>query len=785
MSNPRRSKPASTPDLGFASSKGLSVPSETQLPTVVYVHGIGNKPAPAILKVQWDRALFGTDMGARTRMSYWADLRYPQPLPPALGEAIQATALDVHAERPFASTVDILRELAPQGPEAATFARRMLARVEEHNRRTASGTHAEAYNARVLPSFLQRPVTEWLTRNFIKDCAAYFYDADQKRAIQQRLREILIPQPQPYIVIAHSLGSVIAYDVLRTLDGALELALLLTIGSPLGIAEVQQNIVKPLRFPGATRKWENFFDRLDPVALEQELHGDFPGSSGGKVVDSPVVNRDTLSLTGFNPHSGTGYLQTQEVRHAVRAVVGSAYAAPISGFVVARDVAAAIADPSVRHPVLVELTNDGAAHPMGVSVDTLAARREMVARALVRIVRGSRAKKRSRVGSENRSDEDILASVDFDPLQRYIAASLTPSEVYQLSALCPQLPIQNIWSNSAKSALLNVSLHTTQAYTAQLGYRARGVGITWAVLDTGVRGDHPHFARHGNIAAVWDCTQRGSPTPVAPSASSDPNGHGTHVCGIICGSDVAGPPVYQGMAPETRLHVYKVLRDDGTGNDAWIIKALDHISGLNEGSPSLVIHGVNMSLGGPFDPTVFGCGYSPICRELQRLWRQGIVVCVAAGNEGRIAVETLEGEVDVNLDLSIGDPANLEDCIAVGSVHREFPHMYGISYFSSRGPTADGRSKPDLVAPGEQIVSANTQFIPDDPATNYIPLSGTSMACPHVSGIAAAFLSVRREFIGHPDQLKEILLQNCTDLRRDRYHQGAGMPNLVKMLMVT
>ena len=61
--------------------------------------------------------------------------------------------------------------------------------------------------------------------------------------------------------------------------------------------------------------------------------------------------------------------------------------------------------------------------------------------------------------------------------------------------------------------------------------------------------------------------------------------------------------------------------------------------------------------------------------------------------------------------------------------------------------------------------------------------SGTSMACPHVSGMLAAFISVRREFIGRPDEVKQILVENCNDLKRDRYHQGAGLPNLMKMLL--
>jgi subtilisin family serine protease len=196
---------------------------------------------------------------------------------------------------------------------------------------------------------------------------------------------------------------------------------------------------------------------------------------------------------------------------------------------------------------------------------------------------------------------------------------------------------------------------------------------------------------------------------------------------------------------------------------------------------------VNLSLGGPFDQSVFGCGHSPLCQELRRLWQQGVVVVLAAGNEGFAVLQTLEGNVDANMDLSIGDPANLEEAIAVGSIHKENPHTYGISYFSSRGPTADGRQKPDLVAPGERILSCRHRMGAGAASVKdlYVEMSGTSMAAPHVSGVVAAFLSMRREFIGRPDEVKRILLANCTDLGRDRPQQGAGMPNLVRMLLNT
>ncbi len=147
-----------------------------------------------------------------------------------------------------------------------------------------------------------------------------------------------------------------------------------------------------------------------------------------------------------------------------------------------------------------------------------------------------------------------------------------------------------------------------------------------------------------------------------------------------------------------------------------------------------------------------------------------------------------------SFDLSIGDPANLDEAIAVGSVQPTLPHRYGTSCFSSRGPTADGRLKPDVVGPGERILSCRSSSDPKRPPSRnkgksleelYEALSGTSMAAPHISGLLAVFLSMRTEFIGYPDRVKRILLEHCTDLQSDRLNQGAGLPDLAKMLLET
>jgi serine protease AprX len=127
--------------------------------------------------------------------------------------------------------------------------------------------------------------------------------------------------------------------------------------------------------------------------------------------------------------------------------------------------------------------------------------------------------------------------------------------------------------------------------------------------------------------------------------------------------------------------------------------------------------------------------------------------------------------------LGINDPGNAEKVITVGSVHKTAPHLYGVSYFSSKGPTGDGRPKPDVVAPGERIYSALA-----DSDTSYAECSGTSQATAEVSGAIAQFLSVKPEFLGRPDDIKEILLRSCTDLRRDRVFQGAGLIDVLRMI---
>jgi len=778
--------------------------------TVVYIHGIGNKPVASILKCQWDNALFGTELGDRSRMAYWVNRSYyPEPEKSACGDSdlvevdteaittsgIMALADEIGTDDAEDEALEREAGALAETPDQKAFLLRIAGRMATVETEVPSGTSAADIGAKIipLPGFLRKRLARHLTRVFLRDVNDFLFHADRRKLMTDSLLERLSVGGGPFVVIAHSQGTMVAYEVLRQLDSAkFEVPLFVTIGSPLGMQEVQDVFKtwigkKKLEPPACVARWVNVADRFDPVAIDSDISNDFGGTP-------KIDNRRKFGLnpdSPRHPHSGTGYLSTDHVRIPVRETLGNAFSQSIAQFVISRDLSEELEDLQAEKPVntLIQLktqNEDGKGQPL-----------DKLGEELILEIRDLIAKRPS-------PDEE---DADLEPperLKRFVAAKLTRSEAELLRTRHRELKISRIWKDARKTALIDKSTHTVQANPANLGYGARGKDIGWAVLDTGIRGNHPHFERFGNIAEQWDCTRPGTPQELRRGLKAwdelDGHGHGTHVAGIIAGAlDVKKNPRPQGgawdevpsvrlagMAPETRVYGFKVLDDDGNGRDSWIIKALDLIADLNESSSSPVIHGVNLSLGGNFDPRVYGVGHTPLCQELRRLWRQGVIVCLAAGNEGWSMVQEQGGFAPTNRDISIGDPANLEEAIAIGSVHKENPHTYGISYFSSRGPTADGRQKPDVVAPGERVLSAMHSWEQpgDFPVLQdlYVEMSGTSMATPHVSGILAAFLSLRREFVGYPDQVKEMLLRGCTDLGRDRYMQGAGLPNLIRML---
>jgi serine protease AprX len=238
-------------------------------------------------------------------------------------------------------------------------------------------------------------------------------------------------------------------------------------------------------------------------------------------------------------------------------------------------------------------------------------------------------------------------------------------------------------------------------------------------------------------------------------------------------SDIA-----DGMCPDIALYDFRVLGVDIRDTEFAIIAALQYIRHLNSQDNFLKIHGANLSLSIPHDVRNFACGRTPICDECERLVASGVVVVAAAGNHGYKSFETKEGSYDSYAAFSITDPGNADSILTVGATHRFWPHTYGVSFFSSRGPTGDGRLKPDLVAPGERI---KAPFIGDyDVGGAWGDLDGTSMAAPHVSGAAAMLMARYSELVGQPARIKRILCESATDLGRERNFQGHGMLDVLR-----
>lgn len=418
--------------------------------------------------------------------------------------------------------------------------------------------------------------------------------------------------------------------------------------------------------------------------------------------------------------------------------------------------------------------------------------------------------------------------------------------------------IFRVWPDYPLDPQIDRSAPTVKADAAWRAYDARGHRIVWAIIDSGIDACHPHFSQlelaaegrgedlpyglTSNLHRDFSFLVRPD-TPAQPIASQDPvgsagtgaprsalvdeSGHGTHVAGIISGCSPEGshPRValskdpkdggfvlrarvgtLSGMAPACELVSLKVMRRSRQGT--WVtscsavIRALTYLrTEVNVDPAVLRVHGVNMSLGCEWHPEQYAAGQSPLCQAVNQLVATGVVVVVSAGNFG--ARSTAGESVNTSAVMgSITEPAHAEDCIAVGSTHREAPHAFGVTWTSSKGPTLDGRQKPDVVAPGEWIASAASGAVraeagldpPDtdadgvdetekrDQLLTYAEQSGTSMAAPHVSGVIAAFLSVRPEFIGRPRQVKRLLTESATDLGRERYAQGAGLVDLMRML---
>jgi serine protease AprX len=344
-----------------------------------------------------------------------------------------------------------------------------------------------------------------------------------------------------------------------------------------------------------------------------------------------------------------------------------------------------------------------------------------------------------------------VAAVAAAPGVRWISPD---AAVATTACTAPCIPTNNLRGSYPQTA------RATKVWNDAPAYR-QGQGIGVAVLDSGIS-PHPDLGTR----VVANVTVGASPVV------TDTYGHGTHVAGIIGGNGTASNGTYIGMAPRVNLVNVKI------SNDAGVASAADVVAGLqwvNDNKSRYNIRVVNLSLNSSLAQSYH---VDPIDAAVEILWFNKVVVVVSAGNDGRNALHP---------------PANDPFVITVGAVDDNSTCATGddrMAGFSGYGTTSDGFAKPDLVAPGVNIISTlagSGALLPAQHpdhltagftgAAAYFRMSGTSMAAPVVAGAAALLLQAEPNLT--PDQVKYRLLATAHALPRPvGPGAGAGMVDI-------
>ncbi|WP_210366103.1 S8 family peptidase [Bacillus sp. REN3] len=286
-----------------------------------------------------------------------------------------------------------------------------------------------------------------------------------------------------------------------------------------------------------------------------------------------------------------------------------------------------------------------------------------------------------------------------------------------------------------------------------------GDGIKVAVLDTGINRNHIDLT--DNVEQCKDFTQTGS--SIVNGSCTDRHGHGTHVAGTaVANGGYDGAGIY-GVAPQAELWGYKVLTDNGSGYSDDISTAIRHAADEGARTGSKVV--ISMSLGSSGKDSL-------IASAVDYAYSKGALVVAAAGNSGPSA-------------NTIGYPGALTSAVAVASLDKTFVNgTHKVSDFSSRGnPNTDGdfyiqERDIEVSAPGGSIYSTAVDG-------NYTTMSGTSMATPHISGLAAKLWSSNKSWTA--GQLRSELQRRAKlyDIKGgtgaatgDDYASGFGFPRV-------
>lgn len=313
------------------------------------------------------------------------------------------------------------------------------------------------------------------------------------------------------------------------------------------------------------------------------------------------------------------------------------------------------------------------------------------------------------------------------------AVKITAADI---DALSKQESVEEIWLDLPVRAWLNTSVPKINSPEVwEIGLKGKGIKI--AVIDTGIDPSHPDF--NGRIVATES---------FVGGTAADDNGHGTHVASIAAGNGAASNGKYVGVAPEASLYIAKVLRADGGGAMSGVMAGIEWAVLEQE------VQIINLSLG-----STISCdgtdALSVLCDEA--VTQAGVIVCAAAGNAGPE-------------ERTVGSPGCARRVITVGAT----TDTDQIARFSSRGPTADGRIKPDIVFPGVNVVAAQASGTQLGAVVEerYVTASGTSMATPHASGVAALMLQANPNLSA--EQVKTKMLAGAVNIGAAPNEQGVG-----------
>lgn len=287
-------------------------------------------------------------------------------------------------------------------------------------------------------------------------------------------------------------------------------------------------------------------------------------------------------------------------------------------------------------------------------------------------------------------------------------------------------------------------------YKADFLHRKKitGKGITVAVLDTGI---YPHRDLKKNSILSLDF--------INAKPKYDDNSHGTHVCGIIAGNGEMSRGLYKGIAPEASLISLKVLGRNGTGSAENIIKGIHWII---ENHRKYNIKVVNISIG--MESESCSDEDSELVKMVDAMWDEGITVLASAGNNGPTYHSITTPGISRKI-ITVGTYDNMKHVDNRGKEH--------VTY-SGKGPTHCNIAKPDIVTKGAHIVSCHASY------NGYIAKSGTSMSTPIVSGAAALVFSYDNYLTN--DEFKNLLCLSSRDIGLDRYTQGCGELDIIKLI---